>query len=155
MSAINRLAFVAVIVSAATAVLMAAGLVVGGIALNARLHPQKKVREVAPLPGPLVTIPEQTYNLGEANRYARLTIMLELDAAGKSAKQMAMFQEEIQKRDPQIRDIVIRVINTRTFAEANSPRGKVEMKNEIKKQVNHLLARGAVKTVLFTSFAAQ
>ena len=151
----SRLAFVAVILSGVTSFVFAIALTLGAVVLNSRMHPQKKERVVAPAPGPLVAIPDQVYNLGEPNRYLKAALVLEMAVDGRSVKETASFTEEMKKREPQLRDIVIRVINGRTFLEVNSPRGKAEMKEAIRKEVNKVLARGEIKTVLFTNFAVQ
>lgn len=151
----SRLTFLSVVVSGVTTFLFAVALTMGSIVLNARLHPDKKTRPPAPPPGPIVEVSDQIYNLGEAKRFLKAGVALELDLTGKSTKEAQAFAEEMKKREPQIRDIIIRVINKRTFAEVNSPQGKQMMKNDIMKAVDEVLARGQIKTVLFTSFAAQ
>lgn len=151
----TRLAFLAVILSAVTSFLFAVGLTLGAVVLNARLHPQKKERVAMPAPGPMIALPDQVYNLGEPNRYLKAALALEMATEGRSVKETAAFVEEMKKREPQLRDIVIRVINGRTFAEVNSPRGKAEMKEAIRKELNRVLAHGEIKTVLFTNFAVQ
>ena len=145
----------AVILSAVTSFLFAIALTLGGVVLNVRLHPQKKERMVQPLPGPMVAIPDQVYNLADANRYLKAALIMELATEGRSAKETAAFGEEMKKREGQIRDIIIRVINGRSFMDVNSPRGKAEMKDVIRADLNKVLAHGEIKTVLFTNFAVQ
>lgn len=151
----NRLVMLAVLLSGVTVVLFAVALTLGLVALNARMHPQAKPRVVAPLPGPTYPISAQVYNLAENGRFLKATLVLELNHEGKSEKQMAVLMEEIKKRDPQVRDIVIRIINGRTFGEVNSPQGKTALKEEIAKKLNAVLASGELKQVLFTSFEMQ
>ena len=151
----KRQVFLAVVLSAVTAFLFAVALVLGAVVLNARLHPARKDRPAAAPPGPVVMVPDKVYNLSEANRFLKATLVLELEVEHRKAKEILAFGEEMKKREAQISDIVIRVINGRTFMEVNSPRGKGELKEAIRKELNKVLARGEVKTVLFTSFAAQ
>lgn len=151
----KRLTFLAVVLSGATTFLFAVALTLGSVVLNARLHPAKKERPVNPRPGPMFEITDQTYNLAEKNRFLKASVVLELETENKKPKEILAFTEEMKKRDAQLRDIVIRVINGRTFGEVNSPRGKEDMKRSIREAVNKVLAHGEIKTVLFTSFAAQ
>jgi len=151
----NRLIMLAVLLSGITVVLFAVALTLGLVALNARMHPQAKPKVFAPLPGPTYVITDQVYNLADNSRYLKATLVLELNNEGKSEKQMAALMEEIKKRDAQVRDIVIRTINGRTFGDINSPQGKNSLKQELMKRINAVLASGELKRVLFTSFAMQ
>ena len=143
----------AVLFSGVTALVLAVGLVLGIVALKARMTPHKKKPPEVALPGPMQVIKDQIYNLGEANRYLKATIVMELDNENKKAKVLAEFQDEAKKRDPQIRDIVIRIMSGKTFQEINSPAGKSQLKEEIRKKINAVLSRGEVKRILFTKFA--
>ncbi len=155
MARVNRLALISLIISSVTAALFAVVIILGGVALNARLHPKKAPKVLQPLPGPMFVIRDQVYNLAEPARFVKLTIVFELATEGKSAKEAAAFVEEMKKRDSQIRDIVIRIMNGVTFMEINSPHGKAMLKEAIRKKVNEVLSRGELKSVLFTSFAMQ
>ena len=151
----GRLIMVAVLLAGITVVLFAVALTLGLVALNARMHPEVRPRVVAPLPGPVYQVTDQTYNLAESNRYLKAALVLELNAEGKTTKQMAALMEEVKKRDPQLRDIIIRTINGRSFGELNSPSGKTSLKGELTKRLNAVLAMGELKQVLFVSFQMQ
>ncbi len=151
----SRLITLAVLLSGITVALFAVALTLGLVALNARMHPQAKPKVYAPLPGPTYLLTDQVYNLAEPGRFLKATLVLEMDNEGKSEKQMAALMEEVKKRDPQLRDIVIRTINGRTFGEVNSPQGKTALKDELVKRINTVLASGELKHVLFTTFAMQ
>lgn len=155
MAALSRLALISMIVSAVTTVLLASAVTLGAVGLKARLTPRITEREPLEPPGPLLTLSDQVYNLSEPNRFVKATIALELSRDGKGEKEVAALVEEAKKREAQIREIVILTVNAMTFGDINSPRGKTAFKNEVRKKVNELLARGEVKTVLFTAFAAQ
>ncbi len=152
---LTRLLQVSVALNAVTVVLLSVGLTLGTVALMAKMNPTKKKVGIPPLPGPTVGIGDQVYNLGEANHYLKATILLELDVENKPEKQVSLFLEEVKKREPQIRDVVIREISGKTFREVNSPQGKEQLKEELRLKINELLARGEIKHVLFTSFAVQ
>ena len=150
-----RLLQISVALSAFTVVLLAVGLTLGTVAMMAKMNPTKKKVGNVPMPGPTVTISDQVYNLGEQNHYLKATILLELDAENRPEKQVAMFLEEVKKREPQVRDIIIREISGKTFREVNSPQGKEQLKEELRLKVNEILSKGELKHILFTSFAVQ
>jgi len=150
-----RLVQVSVALSAFTVVLLAIGLTLGTVAMMAKMNPTKKKVGSVPMPGPTITISDQVYNLGEPNRYLKATILLELDVENRPEKQVAMFVEEVKKREAQIRDSVIREVSGKTFREVNSPQGKEQLKEELRLKLNELLSLGELKHVLFTSFAVQ
>ena len=155
MAALSRLALISMIVSAVTTVLLAGAVTLGAVGLKARLTPKIAEREPVEPPGPLLMLADQVYNLSEPNRFVKATIAIELSREGKGEKELAALVEEAKKRESQIREIIILTVNGMTFSEANSPRGKIAFKNEVRKKVNDLLARGEVKSVLFTTFQAQ
>ena len=146
---------VAVAVSALAVLITLVVGVTFGLALKARMTPEKKKRIELPLPGPLVTIEDQVYNLSEPNRYLKATVVLEADVEDMPKKQVTLFEQELQKRVPKIRDLVIRTVNTWTFREINTPQGKRQLKEDLRKEINRILARGELKRVMFTSFAVQ
>ncbi len=155
MAALSRLALLSMIVSAVTTVLLASAVTLGAVGLKARLTPKIAEREPMEPPGPLLTLADQVYNLSEPNRFVKATVALELSREEKDEKELAALVEEAKKRESQVREIIILTVNGMTFAEMNSPRGKLTFKNEVRKKVNELLARGEVKSVLFTTFQAQ
>jgi len=151
----NRLLQLAVVINLASVVLMAVVLTLGVVIVKAKLNPVKTPTKDFPLPGPTAAISDQVYNLGEPNRYLKATILLEMDSEKKSDKEMAGLNEEVKKRESQIRDIVIRVISGKTYREVNSPQGKEQLKDELKTRINEVLSRGEIKRIMFTSFAVQ
>lgn len=116
---------------------------------------QKKKPGEVPLPGPTVTIKDTVYTLGEANRYLKATILLELNADSKNEKQNQALLEEVKRREVQIRELVSREVRSKTFREVNSPQGKETLKSELKFKINAILSRGELKRIMFTSFAVQ
>lgn len=144
----------AVALSSLAVILLAVGLTLGWVALQARA-PVKKARLEMPLPGPMVSITDEVYNLREADRFLKATIMFEVDVEDRSEKETKLFLDELQKRDPQIRDLVIREINKRSFRTVNSPDGKKQLKEALKEIINNVVALGKLKQVLFTSYAVQ
>lgn len=59
---------------------------------------------------------------------------------------------EIEKRKPQIRDIIIITLSSKTFDEVSSREGKENLRTEIKDTINNFLTKGKIKNVFFTEF---
>ena len=59
--------------------------------------------------------------------------------------------DEIEKRKPQIRDIVIILLSSKTYAEIEKTEGKNALRDEIRDTVNAFLTKGKIKRVLFTN----
>lgn len=140
-------------------VLLIAFVSVGTVTLRARLTPDKKKWSREPLPGPLVTIGDQIYNLGDHDRYLKATIVLEVDTGEKDhpkkQKEIDLVLEELKKRDAKLRDIIIREINGWSFVNLNSPEGKLRLKKTILDRINEELSQGELKRVMITEFALQ
>jgi len=145
----------AVGVSAFAIVVLALGLAIGMASMMAKINPHKKKPGEVPLPGPTCIISDQVYNLGEPGRYLKATILLELNADNRTEKQNQALIEEVRKKEPQLRDLIIREVSGKTFREVNSPQGKEQIKEELRLKINGLLARGELKRIMFTSFAVQ
>ena len=60
--------------------------------------------------------------------------------------------EEIDKRKPQIRDIIIILLSSKTYAQLSSTEGKDFLRDEIRDTVNAFLTKGKIKRVHFTDF---
>jgi flagellar protein FliL len=61
-------------------------------------------------------------------------------------------QEEINKRMPQVRDIIIILLSSKKYSQISTPRGKDSLKEEIRDTVNSFLTKGKINKVLFTQF---
>ena len=61
-------------------------------------------------------------------------------------------QEEINKRMPQVRDIIIILLSSKSYNQISTPKGKERLKEEIRDTVNSFLTKGKINKVLFTQF---
>lgn len=61
-------------------------------------------------------------------------------------------QEEIDKLKPKIRDIIIIILSSKSYAQVSTKDGKDTLRNEIRDQVNLFLTKGQIKRVYFTEF---
>jgi flagellar FliL protein len=93
-------------------------------------------------------IPMETFlvNLSgsRGGKLARINMELEVSSTD--------VQEEIDKRKPQIRDIIIILLSSKTFQQISNRDGKEQLRNEIKDTVNPFLTKGQIKRVYFTEF---
>jgi len=99
--------------------------------------------------GPIYPLDPFTVNLKSqgATRYLKCTINLEIDSPET--------QPELDKMKPLIRDMIIRILSSKTVPEISTAKGKDKLKEEIKKNLNTKLATGEIRNVYFTAFVIQ
>ena len=85
-------------------------------------------------------------NLAEEQGHKLFKVKMEFDVDS------AEVQEEINKRMPQVRDIIIILLSSRTYSQISTPKGKERLKEEIRDTVNSFLTKGKINKVLFTQF---
>ncbi len=112
----------------------------------------KKVIVEKPELGPITTLGEFIVNLADPteSHYLRSNVVMELDF-GSSLK----LAEEVDKRMPQIKDIVISTLGSKTSIQLQDPENREALKQELKDKINAILNRGQLAKVYFTSFAIQ
>ncbi len=91
-------------------------------------------------------IPLETFlvNLSGSRGRKLLKINMELEVDGEEV------QVEIDQLKPKIRDIIIVILSSKTYAQVSTPSGKDVLREEIKDQVNLFLTKGEIKRVYFT-----
>jgi flagellar FliL protein len=99
--------------------------------------------------GPIYPLDPFTVNLKSsgATKYLKCTINIEIDAPET--------QPELDKLKPAIRDIIIRILSSKTVPEISTAKGKEKLKEEIKKNINSILSTGEIRNVYFTAFVIQ
>jgi flagellar FliL protein len=113
---------------------------------------QTKTVEVSPEAGeevgPLVPLgSEIIVNIPSddgAERYLKVNATLEVD--NEKAK------EELSKRIPQIRDLMISILRTKTKEKIDEKEGKDQIRSEIISSINQYLISGKVKNLYFEDF---
>ncbi|MCX8092808.1 MAG: flagellar basal body-associated FliL family protein [Candidatus Goldbacteria bacterium] len=112
----------------------------------------KKVIVEKPELGPIQSLGEFVVNLADPTEthYLRANVVLELDY-GSSLK----LAEEVDKRMPQIKDIVIATLGSKTSIQLADAENREALKQELKDKINAILNRGQLARVYFTSFAIQ
>jgi len=93
------------------------------------------------------TIPMETFlvNLSGSRGRSLAKVDMEFEVDGDRVA------DEIEKRKPQIRDIVIILLSSKTYAEIEKTEGKNALRDEIRDTVNAFLTKGKIKRVLFTN----
>jgi flagellar FliL protein len=79
-----------------------------------------------------------------AGHYVRLNVNLELDKT--------MDESEVKKKQPQIRDKVITLLNSKRPQDLQNSEGRTFLKEEIKTSVNAFMKTGKVTGVYFSTF---
>lgn len=88
-------------------------------------------------------------NLSEQNggRYVKTTI--ELEFAGTEPPAW------LQRRTPQIRDLILTLLTSKSFDDVRTPEGKQVLRDEILRRANQALQADQVVAVYFTQFIVQ
>ncbi|RDU68135.1 flagellar basal body-associated protein FliL [Helicobacter cholecystus] len=100
--------------------------------------------------GPTFVIPEPfVVNLMGQNgrRYVKAQIALELSSPE--------LQKEVTTKILLIKDIIIRVMSSKTFEEISTPKGRDKLKEEIVQEINTYIVDGYIKSILFSEFIIQ
>jgi flagellar FliL protein len=99
--------------------------------------------------GPLLPFEPFIANLADqgGSRYLKATFQLEFLGTTVPAG--------VDGRLPQIRDLLLTLLTSKTFDEIRTPEGKQQLREEIIARVNQVLERDAVKAVYFTEFIVQ
>lgn len=119
---------------------------------NKKEEGTKKVIVEKPELGPVQNLGEFIVNLADPTEthYLRADVVLEMDF-GSSLKLL----EEVDRRMPQIKDVVLSALGSKTSVQLNDPENREALKQEIKDKINAMLNRGQLARVYFTSFAIQ
>lgn len=91
-------------------------------------------------------IPLETFlvNLSGSRGRKLLKLNMELEVDGEEV------QAEIEQLKPKIRDIIIVILSSKTYAQVSTKDGKDILRGEIRDQVNLFLTKGQIKRVYFT-----
>ena len=86
-------------------------------------------------------------NDGERDRFLKLKADLEL-----SSPELA---QELERRMPQVKDVIISLLSSQSFSDIKSIEGKDLLREELLVRLNTLLRKGKVRRVFFTEFVVQ
>lgn len=85
-------------------------------------------------------------NLSGSEGYKLLKVTMSMEVEN------AEVQDEISKRQAQIKDIVLLLLSSKTYGEISGENAKRKLKEEITDTVNSFLTKGKIKKILFTEF---
>ena len=105
-------------------------------------HASHQEKAIMPLEPFLVNLADQ-----ETRRYLKVKVELEVDQE-KSAK-------ELEKSLPPIRDALILLLSSKSYADISTMDGKRQLKHDIVQRLAALPGGQKVKSVYFTEFVAQ
>jgi flagellar protein FliL len=97
----------------------------------------------------LVELKPFVVNLQDERRSRYLRIAIQLEIVG------AKWEEEIQKRLPQVRNRLLFLLSNKTVDEISSVDGKYRLQEEIVHHINENLEKAIVQKVYFTDFIVQ
>jgi flagellar FliL protein len=99
--------------------------------------------------GPMFPLDTFTVNLlsDSGRRYLKVQMNLELDSEELAA--------ELESKTAVIRDVVIRLLSSKTLEEISTAKGKEKLKDQIVNQLNLRLRDGNLRNIYFTEFVVQ
>lgn len=105
---------------------------------------QQQEKTEDPYIGKLIPLETFLVNLAGSRGRRLAKINMEIEVEGERV------EEEIDKRKPQIRDIIIILLSSKTYAQISSKEGKDFLRAEIRDTVNAFLTKGKIRSVYFT-----
>lgn len=111
-------------------------------------HQEEKEAAEDPFIGEFVPLETFFVNLAgsRGGKIARVTMELEIENKNSD------ITEEIERRKPQIRDIIIILLSSKTYEQISTKEGKDNLRDEIKGRLNSFLTKGKINSILFTEF---
>lgn len=104
----------------------------------------------APAPiGEVFALDTFIVNIEDHNRDRYLKLKTELEVSGSEVS------EELRGRMPQVRDLILSLLGSKSFEEVRTIEGKNFLREEILLRLNALLIAGKVRRVFFTEFVVQ
>lgn len=99
--------------------------------------------------GPLLALESFIANLADENATRYLKATFQVEFVGVAVPPV------VAAHLPQIRDLLLTLLSSKTFDDIRSPEGKQQLREEIIARVNGVLDRDLAKTVYFTEFIVQ
>ena len=104
---------------------------------------------VAETGGQLVTLDAFVVNLSDpmGRRYLKTTLDVEVANAAAAA--------ELTAAMPKVKDTLLLLLSSKSFADISSMDKKIELKNDIVSRLNQIIGKNKVRNVYFTEFVVQ
>ena len=100
-------------------------------------------------PTEMYSLPPFVVNLADPLGRRYLKVAIDVEVINKTVA------NEIDKNLPRVKDTLLLLLSSKTFADLDSMEEKIELKNEIVQRLNQILGKGKVVNVYFTEFVAQ
>ncbi len=99
--------------------------------------------------GQLVTLDAFVVNLSDpmGRRYLKTTLDVEVANAAAAA--------ELTAAMPKVKDTLLLLLSSKSFADISSMDKKIELKNDIVSRLNQIIGKNKVRNVYFTEFVVQ
>lgn len=99
--------------------------------------------------GPMYKLAPFIVNLADegGRRYLKTTIELEMGDE--------KMRPELDKKQPLVRDAILVLLSSKTFAQVSDGQGKTTLRGEMTSKLASLISTGTVKEVYFTEFVVQ
>ena len=88
-------------------------------------------------------------NLNETGGKRYLKSKIEIEFVGEEVR------KELTNRLPQLRDVILLHLSSKTLDEIRNVDGKIELKNALIKRINQVLKQGKIRNLYFTQFVIQ
>lgn len=96
-----------------------------------------------------VSLPKVMVNLADAAGDRYLTVGMDVELSSPDAAQ------EIQNQSAKIRDAIIILLSSKSYASLATAEGKLQLKNEVASRLNQILGTPRVVRIYFTEFVVQ
>ncbi len=111
---------------------------------------EQKAKEDESKPGAILSLEPFIVNLADAEGKRYLKLSLAVDARNEELK------KEVEDRMPRIRDSILLLLTSKSYADIATMAGKIRLRNEVLQIINRALAgKGSVHAVYFTEFVVQ
>ena len=100
-------------------------------------------------PTEMYSLPPFVVNLADPLGRRYLKVAIDVEVINKTVA------NEIDKNLPRVKDTLLLLLSSKTFADLDSMEEKIELKNEIVQRLNQILGKAKVVKVYFTEFVVQ
>lgn len=111
--------------------------------------PSKESRTEPVAQGHIYSLESMIVNLADMDFPRYLKIKIDFESVAPKP------QEEFDKRLPQLKDLILTILTSKTYSDISDSKGKMKLKEEIIEKANGLFDTLKLKTVYFTEFVVQ
>ncbi|MDR2125074.1 MAG: flagellar basal body-associated FliL family protein [Desulfovibrio sp.] len=105
--------------------------------------------EAPPPPGRTMPLPAFATNLADPLGQRLIRLKIELEVSDPKVR------EEVERNAARVRDAVLLLLSSKTYADISAPENKVLLKSEITERLNTVLGRGKIVQIFITDLIVQ